>query len=111
MKLATLKRGGRDGSLVVVNRALTHCRPVPAIARTLQAALDDWTAAEAPLRQVYDALNSGDLAGAEPFDATACQPPCPGPTSGPTARPMSTMWSWCDGRAAPSCRPTSGPTR
>ena len=46
MKLATLKRGGRDGTLVVVNRALTHCRPVPAIARTLQAALDDWEALE-----------------------------------------------------------------
>ena len=31
MKLATLKRGGRDGTLVVVNRALTHCRAVPAL--------------------------------------------------------------------------------
>ena len=87
MKLATLKRGGRDGSLVVVNRALTHCRPVPAIARTLQAALDDWTAAEAPLRQVYDALNSGDLAGAEPFDATACHSPLP------------RAYQWADGSA------------
>ena len=52
MKLATLKRGGRDGTLVVVNRALTHCRPVPPIARTLQAALDDWEAVVSPLRHV-----------------------------------------------------------
>ena len=37
MKLASLKTGGRDGTLVVVNRALTHCRAVPAIARSLQA--------------------------------------------------------------------------
>ena len=87
MKLATLKRGGRDGSLVVVNRALTHCRPVPAIARTLQAALDDWAAAEAPLRQVYDALNSGELAGAEPFDAAACHSPLP------------RAYQWADGSA------------
>ncbi|MEO7400156.1 MAG: fumarylacetoacetate hydrolase family protein [Polaromonas sp.] len=87
MKLATLKRGGRDGSLVVVNRALTHCRPVPAIARTLQAALDDWAAAEAPLRQVYEALNSGALAEAEPFDAAACHSPLP------------RAYQWADGSA------------
>ena len=52
MKLATLKKGGRDGTLVVVNRALTHCRAVPAIARTLQAALDDWDVCEPQLRQI-----------------------------------------------------------
>ena len=40
MKLATLKQGGRDGTLVVVSRDLTLCQPVPAVARTLQAALD-----------------------------------------------------------------------
>jgi len=87
MKLATLKRGGRDGTLVVVNRALTHCRPVPAIARTLQAALDDWDSAAASLRQVYEALNSGDLAGAEPFDAGACHSPLP------------RAYQWADGSA------------
>lgn len=87
MKLATLKRGGRDGTLVVVNRALTHCRPVPDIARTLQAALDDWESLEAPLRQAYDALNSGDLAGAEPFDAAACHSPLP------------RAYQWADGSA------------
>lgn len=87
MKLATLKRGGRDGTLVVVNRALTHCSPVPAIARTLQAALDDWNNLEAPLRQVYQALNSGGLAGAEPFDAAACHSPLP------------RAYQWADGSA------------
>ncbi|MCK2086917.1 hypothetical protein MXC99_02955, partial [Thauera aromatica] len=30
MKLATLKHGGRDGTLVVVSRDLTRCRAVPA---------------------------------------------------------------------------------
>ena len=41
MKLATLKAGGRDGTLVVVSRDLVTCQAVPDIARTLQAALDD----------------------------------------------------------------------
>ena len=77
MKLATLKKGGRDGTLVVVNRALTHCRPVPAIARTLQAALDDWEALEPQLRQVYEALNSGAFTDPEPFDPAACHSPLP----------------------------------
>ena len=35
MKLATLKQGGRDGTLVVVSRDLKRCRAVPAIARTM----------------------------------------------------------------------------
>jgi fumarylacetoacetate (FAA) hydrolase len=37
MKLATLKRGGRDGTLVVVSRDLARCQTVAEIARTLQA--------------------------------------------------------------------------
>lgn len=87
MKLATLKKGGRDGTLVVVNRALTHCRPVPAIARTLQAALDDWDAAEPQLRQVYEALNSGALPDPDPFDPAACHSPLP------------RAYQWADGSA------------
>jgi fumarylacetoacetate (FAA) hydrolase len=87
MKLATLKRGGRDGTLVVVNRALTHCRAVPAIARTLQAALDDWNAVEPQLRQVYEALNSGAFTDPDPFDAAACHSPLP------------RAYQWADGSA------------
>ena len=45
MKLATLKQGGRDGTLVVTSRDLAKAVPVSDIARTLQAALDDWTSA------------------------------------------------------------------
>ena len=54
MKLATLRHGGRDGTLTVVNRDLTLMQPVPGIAATLQAALDDWAAAEPELGE--DAL-------------------------------------------------------
>lgn len=42
MKLASLKAGGRDGTLVVVNRALSRYVACPQIATSLQAALDDW---------------------------------------------------------------------
>jgi fumarylacetoacetate (FAA) hydrolase len=86
MKLATLKQGGRDGTLVVVSRDLSRCRAVPAIARTLQAALDDWDACEAPLRQVYEALSSGSVDG-EPFDEAACHSPLP------------RAYQWADGSA------------
>ena len=51
MKLATLRRGGRDGRLVVVSRDLTRCLLVPGIAPTLQAALDDWDARRAAARR------------------------------------------------------------
>ena len=87
MKLATLKAGGRDGTLAVVSRDLTVCRPVPAIARTLQAALDDWDAVEPQLRQVYEALNSGAFADPQPFDPTACHSPLP------------RAYQWADGSA------------
>jgi fumarylacetoacetate (FAA) hydrolase len=86
MKLATLKQGGRDGTLVVVSRDLSRCRAVPAIARTLQAALDDWDACEAQLRQVYEALNSGSV-DSEPFDEAACHSPLP------------RAYQWADGSA------------
>jgi fumarylacetoacetate (FAA) hydrolase len=38
VKLATLKHGGRDGTLVVVSRDLTRCQTVADIAPTLQQA-------------------------------------------------------------------------
>ncbi|MFP5485865.1 MAG: 2-keto-4-pentenoate hydratase, partial [Gammaproteobacteria bacterium] len=77
MKLATLQQGGRDGTLVVVSRDLTRCQPVPAIARTLQAALDDWERCAPQLQQVSDALNAGQAPGAQPFDPAQCHSPLP----------------------------------
>lgn len=86
MKLATLKRGGRDGTLVVVSRDLSRCRAVPAIARTMQAALDDWESSEQQLRQVYEALNSSAVES-DPFDESAC------------ASPLPRAYQWADGSA------------
>ena len=62
MKLASLRRGGRDGRLAVVNRDLTRCVLVPGIAPTMQAALDDWETVAPRLAERAVALE-GDVAG------------------------------------------------
>ena len=87
MKFATLKQGGRDGTLVVVSRDLTRCVAVPAIARTLQAALDDWERCAPALQTISDALNAGTREGSQPFDASACHSPLP------------RAYQWADGSA------------
>jgi fumarylacetoacetate (FAA) hydrolase len=56
MKLATLKEGGRDGTLIVVSRDLAHGVAATDIAPTMQAALDDWQRSAPRLRALYDAL-------------------------------------------------------
>jgi len=87
MKLATLKSGGRDGTLVVVSRDLITCQAVPKIARTLQQALDDWDHVAPRLRQVYEQLNAGTAAGAESFIEEEC------------ASPLPRAYQWADGSA------------
>ena len=87
MKLATLKQGGRDGTLVVVNRDLTRAQAVPAIAPTLQHALDHWDITEPQLREVYAALNNGHARHAIPFDPAGCHSPLP------------RAYQWADGSA------------
>jgi fumarylacetoacetate (FAA) hydrolase len=59
MKLASLKEGGRDGSLIVVNRELSRAVRVPQIAPTLQRALEDWSVIAPRLNAVYEQLQSG----------------------------------------------------
>ncbi|NRH26848.1 fumarylacetoacetate hydrolase family protein [Pseudomonas sp. MS19] len=76
MKLASLQQG-RDGILLVVSRDLTRAVKVPAIAATLQAALDDWANLRAPLDAVYQRLNDGLEADSFAFDQSACHSPLP----------------------------------
>ncbi len=87
MKLATLKAGGRDGTLVVVSRDLALCQPVPGIAHTLQAALDDWERVAPQLEQVSAALNHGNADAARRFDQAQCHSPLP------------RAYQWADGSA------------
>ena len=77
MKLGSLKDGGRDGTLIVVDRALRHCVPVPDIAATLQQALDDWWNCAPRLNAVSEELNAGERADARRLDFTALASPFP----------------------------------
>ncbi|WP_395795549.1 fumarylacetoacetate hydrolase family protein [Aquimonas sp.] len=59
MKLASLKEGGRDGSLIVVSRDLGRAVRVPSIALTLQRALEDWDNTAPRLNAAFEALQGG----------------------------------------------------
>ncbi len=87
MKFATLKHGGRDGTLVVVSRDLGLCQTVGEIARTLQQALDNWDEVVAALELVYDMLNNGHARHAISFDPRHCHSPLP------------RAYQWADGSA------------
>ena len=60
MKLASLKAGGRDGTLIVVSRDLSKAVCVPQIASTLQIALDDWSNAAPRLNGVFEILQKAE---------------------------------------------------
>ena len=107
MKLATLKDSTRDGRLVVVSRDLTRCSEVGHIARTLQAALDDWAYVGPRLSEVAEGLETG----AQPsirFHEHEAASPCRAPISGRTAQPTSITSNWCARPAMPRCRQASG---
>jgi fumarylacetoacetate (FAA) hydrolase len=76
MKLASLRIGGRDGTLIVVDRELRRATAVPECAPTLQAALDKWTDAAPKLDAVYQSLNAGTRGGFS-LDVGALSAPLP----------------------------------
>lgn len=77
MKLASLKRGGRDGTLVVVNRELTNAVAVPDIAPTLQSAIERWSEVESKLATVYTQLGAGRRSDAFALDVSQLASPLP----------------------------------
>jgi len=85
MKLASL-REGRDGVLLVVDRALDRATPVTDIAPTLQRALEDWDRVAPRLETVYVALNDG---GEQGFALD----------SDKLAAPLPRTYQWLDGSA------------
>jgi fumarylacetoacetate (FAA) hydrolase len=88
MKLGTIKDGTRDGTLVVVSRDLKKAVKAEGIARTLQAALDDWSEKCGPLELLYRGLNAGKVpVGAAPFDPQQAMAPLP------------RAYQWVDGSA------------
>ena len=87
MKLASLKEGGRDGTLIVVNRDMSSAVKVPQIAPTLQVALENWAEMEAALSGVFDRLQEGNIEGAFEFDPKQ------------VAAPLPRSYHWADGSA------------
>ncbi len=85
MKLASLK-SGRDGRLVVVNKAMNRYVSVTEIAPTLQNALDNWSTCGPSLRKISQALEEYQIES-ETFDPSFC------------ASPLPRAFHWVDGSA------------
>ena len=86
MRLGSLKEGGRDGTLVVVSSDMSRAAAAEGVARTLQAALDDWPAVEPSLRDLAGRLENG-AADAFALDPAALESPLP------------RAYQWLDGSA------------
>ena len=76
MKLATLRDGTRDGRLVVVSRDLTRATGAARVARTLQAALDDWAHLGTRLADLSESLELGAVPSFR-FHEHDCAAPLP----------------------------------
>lgn len=87
MKLATIDNQTRDGMLVVVSKDMTKAIAVPAIANTLQQAIENWSTCKPLLMQVYQELNSGKLPSSFNFDESKALSPLP------------RAFQWADGSA------------
>jgi fumarylacetoacetate (FAA) hydrolase len=87
MKLGSLKEGGRDGTLIVVNRELTRAVRAAGIAPTLQKALDDWAAVSPRLAELADRLRDDRAPGSFELDTSAL------------AAPLPRAYQWADGSA------------
>ncbi|MBX6367626.1 MAG: fumarylacetoacetate hydrolase family protein [Rhodospirillales bacterium] len=87
MKLASLKEGGRDGTLVVVARDLSRAATVPGVVKTMQALLDDWEHCRRRLEEAYALLDAGEMPDDFPLDVDKL------------AAPLPRAFQWCDGSA------------
>jgi len=77
MKLASLKTGGRDGSLIIVSRDLEHYVSAADISPTLQSALDDWQQTAPRLNARYAELNQGACSDIMNLDVETLAAPLP----------------------------------
>ena len=96
MKLATLRDGSRDGTLVVVSHDLTMAvaaeTVVPGLG-TLQQLMDNWGSAQPTLAPIYAQLNElADSGRAPPFATIAFN-------EGNCAAPLPRAHQWADGSA------------
>jgi fumarylacetoacetate (FAA) hydrolase len=84
--LATLRDDTADGTLIVVDRGGQRFAPAGGIARTLQAALDDWEHAAKALGELASAVEK-DAVRTMPVDLAALSAPLP------------RAYEWVDGSA------------
>ena len=87
MKLGSLKEGGRDGTLIVVDRELKRAVRASDIAPTLQKALDDWAKAAPKLAALAEQLRDDKAPGSFGLDTAAL------------AAPLPRAYQWADGSA------------
>jgi fumarylacetoacetate (FAA) hydrolase len=87
MKLGTLKEGGRDGTLIVVDREIGRAVRATNIVPTLQKALESWPAMAPKLRALADELRDDKAVGSFELDTTAL------------AAPLPRAYQWADGSA------------
>jgi fumarylacetoacetate (FAA) hydrolase len=88
MRLASLARGGPDGTLAIVSSDAARYCVAAHVAPTLQAALEDWERFETPLRTLAD--RPDDDAGWQVIgDGALCAP-------------LPRAWQWLDASAFPS---------
>lgn len=87
MKLASLKEGGRDGTLIVVSRDLSRAVRATGSAATMQDALDSWGDKSPQLAKIAAALEAGSVPGEFAFDTRNL------------AAPIPRAYHWVDGSA------------
>jgi fumarylacetoacetate (FAA) hydrolase len=87
MKLASLKEGGRDGTLIVVDRDLKRAVRATNIVPTLQKALEDWPAVSPRLAELAAKLRDDKAPGSFELDTAAL------------AAPLPRAYQWADGSA------------
>jgi fumarylacetoacetate (FAA) hydrolase len=87
VKLASLREGGRDGTLVVVSRDLSRAVRAGATLPTLQHALEEWASAAEILSGLSVALAQGKAKGAFDLD------------TGELASPLPRAYQFVDGSA------------
>jgi fumarylacetoacetate (FAA) hydrolase len=84
MRLATLRDGSRDGTLIVVDHVARRFARATTIASSLQAGLDDWDRVEPALRALAEGLDADPHAG-EPL------------VVGDLSAPLPRAFEWIDG--------------
>ena len=86
MKLASLKAGGRDGTLMVVSNDLTRMATASSVAATLQQAIETWESAGPALAQLAAEVENGTIE-TQPYDPDTL------------ASPLPRAYQWADGSA------------